>query len=257
MIFGAIGLILLAAFLVTERLYRAPLVRLGIFRKRSLSTANLAMLLVAGGMFAMFFFAGLYVQIVLGYSPLTAGLAFLPVTLGIGVGAAIASTAVKRIDVRVVTCAGLVIAATGFLLLARISVSSGYVDVLLPALVIMSVGMGLTFVPVTLIATTNVSADDAGLASGLLNTSQQVGGSLGLAVLATMAANQTTGYLNGLRHAPAVADVNAGLVSGYRLAFIAGAVLLLVGAAVVALFIRRADVAGITPGVAASAAPAA
>jgi EmrB/QacA subfamily drug resistance transporter len=257
LIFGAIGLALLAAFLVTERTYRAPLVRLGIFRKRSLSTANLAMLLVAGGMFAMFFFSGLYVQIVLGYSPLTAGLAFLPVTVGIGVGAGLASTAVKRLDVRVVTCAGLVIAASGFLLLTRISVTSGYVDVLLPALIVMSLGMGLTFVPVTLIATTNVSANDAGLASGLLNTSQQVGGSLGLAILATMAANQTTGYLAALGHAPAVADVNASLVSGYRLAFVAGAALLLVGAALVALFIRRSDVAGISPGADAGATIAA
>jgi EmrB/QacA subfamily drug resistance transporter len=248
LLFGGIGLALLVGFIVNERMYRAPLVRLNIFRTRSLSASNLAMLLVFGGMFAMFYFTGLYVQIVLGYSPLTAGLAFLPVTVGIGVGAGIASQAVKRIDVRWITCIGLIIAATGFLLLIRISVTSGYVDVLLPPLIVMSVGLGLTFVPVTLIATTNVATNDAGLASGLLNTSQQVGGSLGLAILATLAANQTTSYLSGLGHAPAVGDVNAGLVQGYHLAFLAGAMLLLLGCVVVALFIRRRDVVDIASG---------
>jgi hypothetical protein len=120
--------------------------------------------------------------------------------------------------------------------------------VLLPPLSVMSLGLGVTFVPVTLIATTNVATNDAGLASGLLNTSQQVGGSLGLAILATLAANQTTGYLSGLHHAPALADVNASLVQGYHVAFLAGAVLLLLGGALVALFVRRRDVVDIASG---------
>ncbi len=250
LLFGAIGLALLVMFLVTEMRYRAPLVRLSIFRIRSLSTANGAMLLVAGGMFAMFYFAGLYVQIVRGYSPFTAGLAFLPVCFGIGVGAGLAAQAVKRLDVRVVTCGGMIIAATGFLLLQRITVASGYVDVLLPALSVMSVGLGLTFVPVTLIATTTVRADDAGLASGLLNTSQQVGGSLGLAILATLAVDQTNSYVRKLGHAPAVQDTFAALIQGYRIAFLAGAILLVLGAVLVGTFIRRADVAGIATGAA-------
>jgi hypothetical protein len=118
----------------------------------------------------------------------------------------------------------------------------------------MSVGLGLTFVPLTLLATTTVQADDAGLASGLLNTSQQVGGSLGLAILATLAVNQTNGYLHNLGHAPAVPDAFAALVQGYRIAFLAGAILLAVGAVVVVAVIRRSDVAGIAA--AASAAPA-
>jgi predicted MFS family arabinose efflux permease len=199
-------------------------------------------------MFAMFYFSGLYVQIVLGYSPLTAGLAFLPVTVGIGVGAGIASQAVKRIDVRTVAATGLIIGAVGFLMLLRIGVTSSYVDVLLPALLVMSVGLGVTFVPVTLIATTNVATNDAGLASGLLNTSQQVGGSLGLAILATLAANATTGYLGALGHAPAAADFNASLVQGYHLAFLAGAVLLVLGAVLLGFFVRRSDVADIASG---------
>jgi EmrB/QacA subfamily drug resistance transporter len=257
LLFGAVGLGLLVLFLVTEMRYRAPLVRLSIFRIRSLSAANGAMFLVAGGMFAMFYFAGLYVQIVLGYSPLTAGLAFLPVCLGIGVGAGLAAQAVKRFDVRVVTCVGMLIAATGFFMLQRIGVASGYVDVLLPALIVLSVGLGLTFVPVTLIATTTVTAQDAGLASGLLNTSQQVGGSLGLAILATLAVGQTNSYFHNLGHAPAVLDTSAALVQGYRIAFLAGAILLVLGAVLVGAFIRRADVADITAAAAAGSPAAA
>jgi predicted MFS family arabinose efflux permease len=210
------------------------------------------MFLVAGGMFAMFYFAGLYVQIVLGYSPFTAGLAFLPVCVGIGVGAGLAAQAVKRLDVRVVACGGMIIAAIGFFLLQRISIASGYVDVLLPSLIVMSVGMGLTFVPVTLIATTTVRADDAGLASGLLNTSQQVGGSLGLAILATLAVHQTNSYFQNLGHHPAVRDTFSALIQGYRIAFLAGAILLALGAVLVGTFIRRADVAGIAAGAAAA-----
>ncbi len=250
--FGGVGLILLALFVRTEMRFHAPLVRLSIFRIRSLSTANGAMLLVAGGMFAMFYFAGLYVQIVRGYSPFTAGLAFLPVCVGIGVGAGLASQGVKRLDVRTVACGGMVIAAIGFFMLQRVSVTSGYVDVLLPALIVMSLGMGLTFVPLTLVATTTVRADDAGLASGLLNTSQQVGGSLGLAILATLAVDQTNSFFRNLGHAPSTHDTFAALVQGYRAAFLAAAILMALGAVLVPAFIRRADVAGIA---AASAAP--
>jgi EmrB/QacA subfamily drug resistance transporter len=243
--FGAAGVLLLALFLGRESRYRAPLVRLNIFRIRSLSTANTAMFLVAGGMFAMFYFAGLYVQIVLGYSPFTAGLAFLPVCVGIGVGAGAASAAVKRIDVRAVAVGGMTTAAIGFFMLQRISLASGYTDVLLPALIVMSVGMGLTFVPITLVATTTVTADDAGLASGLLNTSQQVGGSLGLAILATLAVSQTNNFFTTLGHAPATRDTYAALIQGYRVAFLGGAMLLALGAVIVGLFLRRSDVAGI------------
>jgi EmrB/QacA subfamily drug resistance transporter len=252
LLFGGVGIALLALFLLTETRYRAPLVRLSIFRIRSLSTANGVMLLVAGGMFAMFYFAGLYVQIVLGYSPFRAGLAFLPVCVGIGVGAGAAAQAVKRVDVRAVACIGMVMAAAGFFLLQRISLASGYVDVLLPALIVMSVGLGLTFVPLTLVATTTVRADDAGLASGLLNTSQQVGGSLGLAILATLAVDRTTSYLRGLGHAPHVQDSFAALIQGYRVAFLAGAILMAIGPVLVGVFIRRADVAGISTAAATS-----
>jgi EmrB/QacA subfamily drug resistance transporter len=242
---GAVGIVLLIAFLVIESRYRAPIVRLGIFAKRSLSMSNLAMFCVAGGMFAMFYFAGFYLQYILNYGPLKTGFAFLPVCVGIGLGAGIASQAVKKVDVRAVSCIGIFIAAAGFFLLDRIAVGSSYAAVVLPALCVMSVGMGLTFVPVTLVATTNVEADDAGLASGLLNTSQQVGGSLGLAILATLAVDRTSSYISGLGHAPSHLDLLNGQVEGYRIAFVAGAVLLLVGTIFMGAFTRRGDVAGI------------
>src|SRR5207302_1319399 len=161
----------------------------------SLTGSNIVMVLVAAGMFAMFFFASIYVQEVLFYSPLTAGLAFLPVTGGIIAGAGLAQQLIKRYGVRAVGMGGMLLAAAGLLLLSRVPVDGAYLGDLLPGLMTMAVGMGLTFVPITLIATTNVTAEDAGLASGLLNTSQQIGGALGLAVLSTIASYSTT---NGL-----------------------------------------------------------
>ena len=199
---GAIAVALLAAFVMLESRLRHPLIRLGIFRMRSITGANAAMLLVAGGMFAMFFFASIYVQEVLGYSALRAGLAFLPVTAGIIAGAGLSQQLIRRVGVRAVGLTGMSIAAVGLIVLSRIPVAGTYLGDLLPGLMIMSVGMGLTFVPITLIATTNVAAEDAGLASGLLNTSQQLGGAIGLAVLSTLAANTTANTLSALGHAP-------------------------------------------------------
>jgi len=249
---GAVALALLAAFLVTETRHRNPLIRLGILRTRSLAGADLVMLLVAAGMFAMFFFASLYVQNVLHYSPLKAGLAFLPVTAGIIAGAGLSQQLIRRAGVRAVAIAGMAIAAVGLLLLSGVPVAGTYVGNLLPGLVTMALGMGLTFVPVTLIATTNVDAADAGLASGLLNTAQQVGGALGLAVLATLAANRTSGALGSLGHAPAQADTLGAMVSGFQLAFLVGAALIASGVLVMGGMVRRRhveliDVAAVEP----------
>ena len=246
--FQTIGLALLAAaligaFLVLETRLRHPLVRLGIFRMRSLTGSNLVMLLVAAGMFAMFFFASLYVQEVLRYSPLTAGLAFLPVTAGIIAGAGLSQQLIRRVGVRTVLIAGIVIASSGLLLLSRVPTLGTYAGDLLPGLMLMSVGMGLTFVPITLIATTNVAAADAGLASGLLNTSQQLGGALGLAVLSTLAANTTSANLAAAT-LPVTQALRVGAtVSGFRVAFFAAALLMLAGAVVLVATVRRADVA--------------
>ena len=200
---GAVALALLVAFIAVEARIRGPLVRLDIFKVRTLAVANLVLLLVAAGLFAMFFFASLYVQRILGFSPIEAGLAFLPVTAGILVGSVTAQAGVKRFGARANTIVGMVIAAVGLFLLAGVPVEGGsYWTDLLPGLVLMAFGMGNTFVPITLIATTGVEAHDAGLASGIFNTSQQVGGALGLAVLSTLAANETTSYLRASATGP-------------------------------------------------------
>jgi len=240
--FGVLAFALLAAFVVIENRSAEPLVRLGIFARRTIRASNISMLFVASGLFAMFFFNTLYVQRVLGYSPIEAGLAFLPFTLGIVIGAGLSQAFVPRIGARSVGIVGLVIATTGMLLLLRLDVGGTYVSDLLPAIMLLSIGMGLTFVPVTLIATSGIESGDAGLASGLLNTSQQIGGALGLAILSTLAVDKTTATLNGFPTQPTAAQQASALVDGFHVAFI-GASFFLVGAIVVlALMLKRSDV---------------
>ena len=229
---AAVGL--LAAFVAIELRSRAPLIRLDIFRTRSLSTANGAMLLVASGLFAMFFFASLYTQQLRGYSPIQAGLAFLPFTAGIVIGAGLAQQFITRVGVRTVTLTGLSIATVGMLLFTQLSLTGSYLGELFPAVIVTSIGMGLTFVPVTLLATTNVPGEDAGLASGLFNTSQQIGGALGLAILSTLAATRTSNH-QSLGHDEA-------LLSGYHLAFLTGAGLMAVAIVLLATLVRKQDV---------------
>ena len=250
---GALALLLLGAFVVIESRSRAPLIRLDIFRIRSLTASNTAMLFVMSGLFAMFYFASLYVQDVLGYSPLKAGLAFLPVTAGIVIGAALSQVAIKAMSARHVPLIGVVLAAGGLFLLARIPTHGTYLQDLLPGLLLLSVGMGLVFVPLTLIATTNIAPSDAGLASGLLNTTQQVGGALGLAVLSTLATSRTNHVVDSFGHVASSAEKTAAQVDGYQLAFAAGGFLMLAAGLVVIGLLRRSDVATIDAGEAATA----
>jgi predicted MFS family arabinose efflux permease len=252
---AALAVALLVAFVVIEQRSKAPLIRLGIFRVRSLAGANFVLLLVAGGLFAFFFFASLYVQQVLDYSPLKAGLAFVPITFGIGIGAGLAQQTVKRFGVRATSFVGMLIAAAGLYLMSGASVGGSYLSDVLPAIVPMSVGMGLTFVPVTLIATTNVAAEDAGLASGLFNTAQQVGGARGLAVLSTLAADHTSNVLSDLGHRASRPEATAALVDGFNVAFTAAALLVLVSAFVLLFAVRKQDVANIDPEAGLSPAP--
>jgi EmrB/QacA subfamily drug resistance transporter len=242
----AVALALLVAFVIIERRSVAPLVRLGLLRVRTLATANGVLFVVAGGLFGMFFFASLYVQRILGYSPLKAGLAFLPVTFGIIAGATLASTVlIRRLGVKPTVVGGMSLAAAGLVVLAvTTKVDGSYLGILF-GLVPMSIGMGCTFVPLTLVATTGVDAEDAGLASGLFNTFQQIGGALGLAVLSTLASDRTTSYLNGLGHAPSAHDQASGLVEGFQLAFEVSAGLIVAGVILVAVLLRRRDLARI------------
>jgi EmrB/QacA subfamily drug resistance transporter len=240
----AAGAVLLAAFVAIERRSEAPLVRLGIFRIRSLATANAVMLLVASGMFGMFFFASLYVQEILGYSPLRAGFAFLPVTLGIMVGAAAAQQLIPRAGVRNVAVGGIALAAVGLVILTGVPVHGSYASNLLVGLLPLSIGLGLTFVPITLLATTGIDGDDSGTASGLFNTSQQVGGSFGLAILSTLAADHTGSLLHG--GPGGLATELAARVSGYHVAFAVAAAMLALGAALLVVLLRRHHLAGVS-----------
>jgi EmrB/QacA subfamily drug resistance transporter len=235
----AISAALLVAFVLIERRSPAPLVRLNMFRSRTLTAANVAMMLVASGMFSMFFFASLYVQEVLGYSPLKAGLAFLPVTFGMIVGAGVAQAAIRRFGPRVVGVVGVTLAAGGMLWLTGLPVQGHYVSDLLVGLLPMSIGMGLTFVPVTLLATAGVAPEDSGLASGLLNTSQQVGGALGLAILSTFAANSATSQLASGATRPEA------LLAGWHVGFTGGAIVLILAAMTLVLGLRRRDLASV------------
>jgi EmrB/QacA subfamily drug resistance transporter len=230
---------LLAAFVVVELRSKAPLIRLSIFRMRSLTSSNLAMLLVASGMFSMFYFASIYVQEILGYAPLKAGFAFLPFTFGIVIGAGLAQSLIGRVGIRVVTAAGLTIATVGLALFTQVSVTGTYWSEIFPGVSVMSIGMGLTFVPLTLLATTNVQNEDAGLASGIFNTSQQIGGALGLAVLSTLAASRTSSLAKTGVSAPEA------LTRGYHVAFAVGAAFLAAGLAVLLMGIRKRDVEAI------------
>jgi EmrB/QacA subfamily drug resistance transporter len=238
----AVAIALLAAFVVIERRSVAPLVRLSVLRIRTLATANGVMFIVVGGLFGMFFFASLYVQRILGYSPLKAGFAFLPVTIGIIVGATLASQLlIRRFGVKPTVVGGMTLAAIGLIVLAATTkVDGSYLGILF-GLVPMAIGMGCTFVPLTLVATTGIDAEDAGLASGVFNTSQQVGGALGLAVLATLASERTSSWLTDLGRRPTAHDQAAGLVEGFQLAFAVSAGLMVVGVVVIAVLLRRRD----------------
>ncbi len=235
----AVAAVLLAAFFFIEKRSPAPLVRLSILRIRTLAAANLSLLFVMSGMMSMFYFASLYVQQVLGYSPLKAGLAFLPVTICIGLGAALAQSLIRRFGARAIAVGGLSLAAVGMALLLRTTVEGDYPGQLLAGLIPLALGMGLTFVPITLLATANVHGDDAGLASGLYNTSQQVGGALGLAVLSTLAASRTSSLLS---HS-AASGQHAALLGGFHLAFGVAAGLLALAAGLLMAMLRRHHVA--------------
>jgi EmrB/QacA subfamily drug resistance transporter len=235
---GAVAVALLVAFVFIERRSSAPLIRLDIFKSRNISGANAIMILVAGGMFAFFFLSSLYVQQVLGYSPLQAGLAFLPFALGIVIGAGLAQAATQRIPLRFIAITGLVLSAAGLFVMSLADSDGTYLGNLLPAIVPMSIGMGMTFLPLTLVATSGVSASDAGLASGLFNTSQQVGGALGLAILSTLAADRTANLLADLGRTAGAADRLTALVDGFHLAYYGGIGLMFVGG-IVLLFILR------------------
>jgi EmrB/QacA subfamily drug resistance transporter len=255
----AISVVLLVAFVLIEGASRAPLVRLGLLRLRSLAVANLAMLVVSAGMFAFFYVATLYLQGVLGYHPIKTGFAFLPFAFGIGVGAATAQAGMKKLGARVTGAIGLIVAGAGLGSMGLTLAADGTYLPMFAGMVAMAIGMGWTFVPFTLIATTNVADDEAGLASGVFNTSQQIGGAIGLAVLTTIANNAAKDYITDLGRAPEGADLvtarekqiapgidwlNAA-VHGFQSAIYVGVALFAAGLVLHLVLIRRKDVENI------------
>jgi EmrB/QacA subfamily drug resistance transporter len=240
------GLLLLALFTLLESRNAAPLVKLSIFRIRSISVSNSAMLLVGSVMFGFFFFLSLYVQDILHYSPLKAGFAFLPATIGFVVGAGIAQAVIKRVGVRNMAVTGIALATVGMVILTQIPVHGHYVSNFLAGLVPVAIGLGMTFVPITLLATSGVDADDAGLASGLFNSAQQVGGSLGLAIFSTLAASRTSSLLTGAGHPLGDAGLMAARVSGYHVAFAAAAIALGVAGVMLVLLLRPRHVESVS-----------
>jgi EmrB/QacA subfamily drug resistance transporter len=233
----AAGVALLVAFLGIEaRFARAPLMPLRIYASRTLSAANVVVLLVGAAVFAMWFFLSLYLQQVLGYSPLRAGFAFLPMTLIIVAGSALASRAVTRVGPKPLLVAGMVLQTLGLILFTQLSAGGSYLgEVLVPSLLI-AIGIGLSFVPVTIAAVAGVASHEAGLASGLVNTSRLVGGALGLAILAAIATAHTN---SDLTHGVAA---HAALTGGFDLAFGVAAVFSAAGAVIALVGLPRVSV---------------
>jgi EmrB/QacA subfamily drug resistance transporter len=231
--FGAVAIALFAAFIGREATARQPLVPLRIFRSRTTAGANLVQALMVAGMFGMFFLGALYLQRVLHYSAIGVGLAFLPVAVGIGaVSLRFAPRLITRFGARATLLPGLVLMFAGLVLFARTPANAGYAVDLFPAMVLLGVGAGLSFSPLMTLAMSAATPEDSGLASGLVNTTQQVGGALGLAVLATLSTTRTHGLL------ASGSSTASALTSGYHLAFTIGAVLVVVAIVVAAVVLR-------------------
>ncbi len=241
------GIAFLAAALVVEaRVAKNPLVPLAIFRRRSLCAANAIAMAVGAALFGMYFFVSLYLQEALSFSPLRTGLAILPAGLMTLAGALAAPRLVARLGARRQLMVGPVLAAAGLLWMSFLSYGAGYWAHMLVPLVLFGLGIGTTFVPMTLAATAGVPPKEAGLASGLINTSRQIGGALGLAVLATLASDATRD-----QQASGIHLVRIALTTGYDRAFFVAGLLLLAGAGLAALIRSNAPV-----GVSSSAASA-
>jgi EmrB/QacA subfamily drug resistance transporter len=225
--------VILAVFVVNELRSRNPLLPLSIFRVRGLAAADATQLIAVAGFLAMFFFLTLYMQNVLGYSPIKTGAAYLPVCFGVAIAATISSQLLARTGTRPLIVGGILIAAVGVYLLSRIPVGGSYVSDVLPGMVVMSVGLGVAFVAVTTAANAGVRAEQAGLAAALLNASQQLGGALGLAIFSALATARTHDLLAAHTPLPNALD------AGFQCALVASSIFLLV-AAVIALRTKNA-----------------
>ena len=232
----AASVVLLTAFAVIEQRSTEPLMPLSIFKNRNRSGSFAMMLCVGIALFSMFYFLTQYMQNILGWSPIKTGVGFLPMTAGIIVSAGLASRYVSRIGIRIPLIVGPAASTIGMLWITRITVTSSYPEILGP-LIVIALGMGFSFVPLTLVAVSGVEPNEAGLASALLNTMQQVGGALGLAVLATVAIDATKSTYASLHKTTTLAK-NVATTHGYTTAFFAAAGISLIGLLISLIFIR-------------------
>ena len=232
----ALAAALLAIFVAIEARVRAPLVPLGLFRLRNVAVSNVVGVLWAAAMFAWFFLSALYLQLVLGYSPLEVGLAFLPGNLIMAVfSLGLSAKLVMRYGVRIPLATGLVLAGIGLALFARAPVDGTFVVDVLPSMILLGIGAGMAFNPVLLAAMSEVDQSEAGLASGVVNTAFMMGGALGLAVLASLAARRTeTLEASG-------EDALSALTGGYHVAFLIGAVFAVAAGVIGAALLREPE----------------
>ena len=231
------AIVLLIIFVIIESKVANPMMPLRVVTERNRGGSYLGSLVVGAGLFSMFLFLGLYLQVILGYSPLKSGFAFLPFTAGIIVFAGIASQLLPKVGPKPLMIPGLIASSLGLLFLARITPDTSYVSHVLPALLIMSSGIALVFIPLTSTSLHNVGNHDTGVASAMVNTSQQIGGSLGTALLNTVAATATATYATA--NSSLGENVQAfAMTHGFTVAFKFSAALLFIGAIVLFFFIN-------------------
>jgi predicted MFS family arabinose efflux permease len=231
------AVVLLAIFVTIEKRVANPLMPLRVVTERNRGGSYLGSLVVGAGLFSMFLFLGLYLQVILGFSALKSGFAFLPFTAGIIIFAGIASQLLPKVGPKPLMVPGLIFAGIGLLLLTRITPETSYLTHVVPSLLIMSSGMALVFIPLTSTSLHAVSNHDTGVASAMLNTSQQVGGSLGTALLNTVAATAATTYATANKQLGEMVQPFA-MTHGFTVAFKCSAALLFVGAVVLFFFIN-------------------
>ncbi len=236
-LFFGLAALFLTIFILIEMRVKNPLLPMRILAERNRAGSYLGSLFVSAGLFSMFLFLGLYLQVILGYTPLHTGFAFLPFSIGIILFAGLAAKMLPVTGPRPLMLWGLIQAAVGLLLLSRITPSTSYFTHVLPTLIIMSTGMALVFIPMASTSLHGIGSHDSGVGSAMLNTSQQIGGSLGTALLNTIAATATAGYLVAHGGGSKQAQFFA-LTHGYTQSFKFGAFLLIIGAIVLAATIR-------------------
>lgn len=237
LIFFALSALLLVTFILVERRSKFPLMPIHVIAERNRGGSYLGMLIVGAGLFSMFLFLGLYLQMILGWTPLHSGFAFLPFSFGIALSAGIVAKFLPKNGPKPHMIVGLTLAAGGLFYLSFITPTTNYWTHVFPALLIMSTGMANVFIPITTTALHGVGNRDAGVASALTNTSQQIGGSLGTALLNTVAATAATSYLSAHKAMGAAAKPLA-YVHGYTQSFRVGALFLLIGALILAIAIN-------------------